>query len=514
MVRFLHTFPTSAHFHNKFGVEFLGEGVDDAMSAELRSRRRRQVAGIALLPVIFILPIVVVLLFRISAVHQSEAVEQRSDTVISQTHVVREELFGMQASLRGYLLTGDSVFRRAFADKEGRIEAALGAIQEDSAGNVAMTTHVARLLPHVRDWLAYASAAMVRRRGTVNGAEISVGDERLMLAIETDIAALMTAKSTERGQIISRAAEGIRSMILLVIGCALLAALATGLSVRRVLIVTVLERRADQERVRLEEARRRTAELERENVRVRTADKFKSEYLATMSHELRTPLTAMLGFSEVLRDGKVGPINGEQAEALDHIIKSGRHLLELVGTVLDLAKVEAGKLDVAMVVSDPRLPVRDVVDGMRELAARKAIHLDVDLARAPQRVLIDPPRLRQILYNFLSNAIKFTPRHGAIAVRMLPEGDGFRLEVSDTGVGIDSAELNDLFKEFRQVDRPGNTEPGTGLGLAVTKRLTEALGGHVGVMSERGAGSAFYAVFPNAVAAARREEPRVEAVVA
>jgi signal transduction histidine kinase len=514
MVRFLHIFPTSPHFHNNFGVEFWGEKPDFAMSADLRSRRLRQVAGIALLPVIFILPIVVVLLVRISAVHQSETVEERSDTVISQTHVVREELFGMEAALRGYLLTGDAAFRRSFADQGRRVEAALSAIQEDSTGNPAMTARVAGLLPHVRDWLAYASAAMAATYGSSNASQISIGDERRMGAIENDIAAILTAKTTERGEIISRAEGGIRTMILLVIGCALLTALATGLSVRRVLIVTDVERRAEQERVRLDEARRRTADLERENVRIRTADKFKSEYLATMSHELRTPLTAMLGFSEVIRDGKVGTITAEQAECVDHIIKSGRHLLELVGTVLDLAKVEAGKLDVAMVVTDPRLPVRDVVDGMRELAARKGIRLDVDLARAPQHVLIDPPRLRQILYNYLSNAIKFTPRGGAITVRVLPDGDGFRLEVNDTGVGIDTAELGNLFKEFRQVDLQSNTEPGTGLGLALTKRLTEALGGYVGVMSERGIGSSFYAIFPDSVAAARRAQPRLEAVVA
>lgn len=513
MVRFLHKFPTSPHFHNKFTVEFWGEKRDDVMSPQLRSRRLRQVAGIAVLPLIFILPIVITLLLRISAVHQSETVEERSDTVISQTHVVREELFGMQSSLRGYLLTGDAAFRRSFTDQGQRVEAALRAIQEDSTGNLAMTTHVARLLPHVREWLTFASAAISRPHGTLNAAEISMGDEWRMDAITRDIAAILTAKSTERGEIISRADEGIRMMILLVVGCALLAAVATGLSVRRVLIVADVELRAEQERVRLDEARRRTAELERENVRIRTADQFKSEYLATMSHELRTPLTAMLGFSEVLRDGKVGPINGEQAEALDHIIKSGRHLLELVGTVLDLAKVEAGKLDVAMIVTDPRLPVRDVVDGMRELAARKAIRLNLDLTRAPQRVLIDAPRLRQIVYNYLSNAIKFTPREGAIDVRVLPDGDGFRLEVSDTGVGIDTAELSSLFKEFRQVEQ-SSTEPGTGLGLALTKRLTEALGGHVGVLSARGAGSTFYAVFPEAVAAARRERPRLEAAVA
>jgi signal transduction histidine kinase len=486
------------------------------MSAELRSRRLRQVAGIALLPVIFVLPIILVLLMRISGIHNAEVVEERSDTVISETHIVREELFAMEAALRGYLLTGDAAFRRSFAGGDRRVERALAAIKADAVGNSAMTAGVARLFPNVRAWLRYASDAMARRDPSLTGREISRADTQMMNRIASDIAAILATKSSERGEIISRAEGAIRSMILLVLICALLAALATGFSVRRVLMLSEIEQRAAQERVRLDEARRRTAELERENVRIRAADKYKSEYLATMSHELRTPLTAMLGFGEVIRDGKVGPVNTEQAECLDHIIKSGRHLLELVGTVLDMAKVEAGKLDVTMVVTDPRLQARDVVDGMRELAVRKALRLDLDLLQAPRRVLIDPSRFRQILYNYLSNAIKFTPPGGAIAVRVLPESrDGFRLEVSDTGLGIAAEDIDTLFKEYRQVDLHASAaEPGTGLGLALTKRLAEAQGGYVGVMSTPGAGSTFYAVFPNAVASARRDVPAMEASVA
>ena len=485
------------------------------MMTERRSRRRlRQVAGIAVLPLIFILPIVLVLLWRISAVHDTHAVEERTDSVISEMHLIHEGLFGMQSALRGYLLTGDPAFRLPFARQHSRVEAGLTAIQSEAAGHTALTAEVARLSPLVRAWLAYASEAMSRRYASTSRAHVSV-DERLMEAITSNVSAILMINSTERGESITRGEASIRSVIIIVVLCAFLAAIATGLSVRRVLISTDIDQQAEREHTRLAEARHRTAELERENVRIRAADKFKSEYLATMSHELRTPLTAMLGFSEVIRDGMVGPITSEQAEALDHIIKGGHHLLELVGSVLDLAKVEAGKLDVAMVVADPRLPARDVIDGMRELAARKSIRLDVDLSFAPPRALIDPSRFRQILYNYLSNAIKFTPRGGAITVRILAEGsNGFRLDVTDNGIGIDAADVSTLFKEFRQVDLASSTEPGTGLGLALTKRLVEAQGGRVGVNSVRGAGSTFFAVFPDAVAAARAQREKVEAIVA
>ncbi|HEU5481018.1 MAG TPA: ATP-binding protein [Candidatus Tumulicola sp.] len=468
-----------------------------------------------MLPLIFILPIVLVLLLRIAEVRHTESIEERSDTVISETQTVRAEVIGMQSALRAYLLTGNPAFKQDFASRERLVDATLAAIGEDAAGDPAMTARVSRLAPHTRAWMAYASAVMARSRTSQReGAGIG-GDETYMAPVTRDVGAILAAKSSERGRVISRAEHGIRTLLLIVVVCALLATLATALSVRRMLILAEIERQAEQERARLREARRRTAELERENHRFKTADKFKSEYLATMSHELRTPLTAMLGFSEVIRDGKVGPITPEQADCLDHIVKSGHHLLELVGSVLDLAKVEAGKLDVAMIVSDPRLPVRDVVDGMRELAARKSLRLELDLATSPREALVDPSRLRQILYNYLSNAIKFTPAGGTVRVRLLPEGsDGFRLEVADSGIGIADADVKTLFKEFGQIaSHETAAQKGTGLGLALTKRLTEAQGGYVGVKSTLGAGSTFFAVFPQAVwAAGSQRKPRETAL--
>ncbi len=486
------------------------------MRAEPRSPRLRHVVGIAVLPIIFILPIVVVLLLRLSAAHASEAIEESADTVISETHVVSENIFGAQAALRGYQLTHDAAFRQSFSSKTRRVEAALASIRSEASGDPAMTQRVATLSQHVGGWLQYAGGVMSSTDAPRDGALVSVAEEKQMSLVARDAAAILAAASAERGTIISRAEDSIRSTLFIVVTCALLAALATGFSVRRVLVLTECEQQAARERARLEDARRRTAELERENVRIRSADKSKSDYLATMSHELRTPLTAMLGFSEIIRDGKVGPITAEQGECLDHILKSGRHLVELVGSVLDLAKAEAGKLDVAAVVTDPRLPARDVVDGMRELAMRKSIRLDLDVSGAPQQAIIDPARLRQILYNYLSNAIKFTPRGGSIAVRILAEGrEGFRVEVSDSGIGIDAADAGSLFKEFQQIDLSARgAQMGTGLGLAVTKRITEAMGGHVGVTSALGKGSTFFAAFPQAVAAAVPDAARAEAGVA
>jgi PAS domain S-box-containing protein len=247
-----------------------------------------------------------------------------------------------------------------------------------------------------------------------------------------------------------------------------------------------------------DEMQRRTEELERENRYMQQANRLKSEFLANMSHELRTPLNAIIGFSELMHDGRVGAVSGQHKEYLGDILNSGRHLLQLINDVLDLSKVEAGRmefrpepLDLAKIVSE----VRVTLAGM---AAEKVIELQIDLDSSLNGIVTDPRSLRQVFYNYLSNAIKFTDAGGRVMVRSRAEApDRFRIEVEDTGIGIRPEDTGKLFVEFQQLDHSqGKKYPGTGLGLALTKRLVEAQGGQVGVRSELGKGSLFYAVLP------------------
>lgn len=267
---------------------------------------------------------------------------------------------------------------------------------------------------------------------------------------------------------------------------------ASGNPLLRISIIDLRERR------RVEEIRRRAIELELQNRRIQEANRLKSEFLANMSHELRTPLNAIIGFAELLYDGAVDPNSSQHKEFLGDILTSGRHLLQLINDVLDLAKVEAGKLDFRPEQVELARVLGEVVAITRTIAAGKRITVDTVIDPSVASVCIDPSRFKQVAYNYVSNALKFTPDNGRVMVRVLPEGDAaFRLEVEDTGVGIEPGDLGRLFIEFQQLDGGANKRhQGTGLGLALTRRLVEAQGGTVGVRSMPGKGSEFHATLP------------------
>jgi PAS domain S-box-containing protein len=258
------------------------------------------------------------------------------------------------------------------------------------------------------------------------------------------------------------------------------------------------------ERKRIEEQRRRA---------LQEASRLKSEFLANMSHELRTPLNAIIGFAEIVHDEKVGPLEPEQKEYLGDILTSSRHLLQLINDVLDLSKIEAGKMEFRPERVDPAKVVVEIRDMLRSLAATKRVTVTVEAAGALDEVFIDPAKLKQVLYNYLSNALKFTPEGGRVTVRVASEGaDAFRLEVEDTGIGIRPEDIGRLFVEFQQLDATtAKKYPGTGLGLALTKRIVEAQGGQVGVRSRPGEGSVFFAVLPRTTVGRRDAEPRADA---
>jgi len=239
-------------------------------------------------------------------------------------------------------------------------------------------------------------------------------------------------------------------------------------------------------------------ELEQANRETRDVSRLKSEFLANMSHELRTPLNAVIGFSEMLYDGKAGPVTPKQQEFLDDILLGARHLLQLINDVLDLSKVEAGKMEFRREAVNLTSVLDEVAGLLRSLAAQKQITLEVHVAPELTEIVSDPSRLKQVLYNYLSNAIKFTPAEGHVAVRVTPEGDReFRIEVEDTGLGIRAEDMSRLFVEFQQLDAAnGASYAGTGLGLALTKRIVETQGGRVGVRSVLGHGSTFSAILP------------------
>jgi PAS domain S-box-containing protein len=244
--------------------------------------------------------------------------------------------------------------------------------------------------------------------------------------------------------------------------------------------------------------RKTLEEAQAESQRVQEASRLKSEFLANMSHELRTPLNSIIGFSELLHDEEVGPLDPKQKEFLGDILTSGRHLLQLINDILDLSKVEAGKLEFQPEKLELVRVINEVKSVLRTVAASKNIRVDVSVEPSLTEIILDPGRLKQVLYNYLSNALKFTPAGGRIQVRALSSGkENFRLEVEDNGIGISEQDLSTLFTEFQQLDAgTAKKHGGTGLGLALTKRLVEAQGGIVGAKSTLQRGSTFFAILP------------------
>jgi PAS domain S-box-containing protein len=243
----------------------------------------------------------------------------------------------------------------------------------------------------------------------------------------------------------------------------------------------------------------RTAALSAANAELARAARLKDEFLANMSHELRTPLNAVLGLSEALQEQVYGPLNEQQQYALSSVEESGRHLLELINDILDLAKIDAGKMDLDL----GPLSVAAICQASLRLIKQDAHkkYLSVDLAIDPAVTLLraDARRLKQILVNLLSNAVKFTPAHGAIGLRVIGDvaQQVIRLTVWDTGIGIAKEELAQLFRPFVQLDsRLARQYNGTGLGLALVYRMAEMHGGSVAVASEPGAGSQFTVALP------------------
>ncbi len=219
----------------------------------------------------------------------------------------------------------------------------------------------------------------------------------------------------------------------------------------------------------------------------------KSDFLANMSHELRTPLNSVIGFSEVLQDQLFGPINEKQQEYVGNILTSGKHLLSLINDILDLSKVESGKMELELSHFPLKESLEDSLIMLKEKALKDGVSLQLQLdPLADINISADQRKFKQILFNLLSNAVKFTPAHGTVAVNAIRDGAFIEISVKDTGVGIKDEEISKLFQTFTQLESVYTKKyAGTGLGLALTRKLVELHGGRIWVKSEVDKGSSF-----------------------
>jgi signal transduction histidine kinase len=238
-------------------------------------------------------------------------------------------------------------------------------------------------------------------------------------------------------------------------------------------------------------------EIQEKSAQLEVANKHKSDFLANMSHELRTPLNAIIGFSEVLSERMFGEINEKQADYLKDIHESGKHLLSLINDILDLSKIEAGRMDLELSTFDLPTALSNAMTLVRERAQRHAIELSLDVDRRLGAFEADERKFKQIVLNLLSNAVKFTPDGGRVDVSAKKYDGHVEVAVRDTGIGIAPEDHAAVFEEFKQVGRDYTKKAeGTGLGLTLTKRFIELHGGSIRLESAPGKGSTFTISLP------------------
>jgi signal transduction histidine kinase len=260
-------------------------------------------------------------------------------------------------------------------------------------------------------------------------------------------------------------------------------------------VVDLLQTFANQSVLAIQNARL-FLEIEDKSRQLEVASQHKSEFLANMSHELRTPLNAIIGFSEVLSERMFGELNEKQEEYLKDIYASGQHLLSLINDILDLSKIEAGRMELELSDFDLPTAIDNALMLVRERAGRRNITLQMSVDERLGEVRADERKIRQVVLNLLSNAIKFTPEGGRIEVRAVPVDGSVEVSVTDTGVGIAPEDQETVFEEFRQVGTAEKKVEGTGLGLTLCRKFVELHGGRIWVNSELGAGSTFTFTIP------------------
>jgi signal transduction histidine kinase len=257
-------------------------------------------------------------------------------------------------------------------------------------------------------------------------------------------------------------------------------------------------------------------ELEDANVQINEVSRLKSEFLANMSHELRTPLNSILGFSEILKDNLAGALSDEQrVECLEAIHASGEHLLQLINDVLDMSKIEAGRMDLVLEEFAVDSSIREVITVVKSLAGRKNIELSIATEPEDLVVYADKGKFKQVIYNLLSNAIKFTPESGSVFVdtKVREQAGDMLVTVTDTGVGIPAEHIDKIWGEFYMVQGEHQTQKGTGLGLALVRKLVELHGGQIDVFSEEDKGSTFSFTMPLEAGAAQGEQQSLSRLI-
>lgn len=501
---------------------------------------RRIVFGFALIAAVLSIGLLVTLLRFVQLNDEFDGLVVEELALLDDTERIQRLLAELQSNKRGYVLTGDTEFRARFEAARGELVPIVSRVRDATAGRRIQRKLLADVLRALDSYLRESEADIAMRERVLRG-ELELEDviarfragpgihlaDRCELALRALHTACRHSVEQQRARVVASTSSSrtlaATSMLIAAaaavfygwwlardIGDALqslgssLDAVGRGepaapLPERRDEIGEVA-RRFEQMTERLERAEAETqttmAELREANDTIAAAMRVKSDFLATMSHELRTPLNAVIGLSGLLLDSPAEQLSQRAKRALQTMRESGTHLLTLLDDILDMAKLDAGRMTFSEEPMSPEAIARACVATVSPLVGDKPLSMELDCQQNISSVHADPQRVRQVLLNLLANAVKFT-HHGKITLRVTEENSSVHFEVADTGIGIDETQMKLLFQEFQQLDRGDSRSfGGTGLGLALSRKMARAMHGELTARSTLGVGSSFTLSLP------------------
>ena len=508
-----------------------------------RSIRTRVGAAVAVVIVVLLFDLTSTLYGVSQLSDLNKQLQQRDVPLSNDSSALLVALIDQETGVRGYLLTHEPSFEQPLSSGRAAYAALVPDLQRLTAHDQNLSAHLTQLIARFQAWQttyavpALAAATSPPAAGSAPSAALG---KRLFDAVRGAQSSLASAIASETANdfntaaatrtriivgVIVRAVTGVGLGILLLL-LALRAILRPVRNLREVARtlkeggpMPALQLSGPPELAEVHEAivaagtalQDRERALASANSELEQASRLKSEFLATMSHELRTPLNAILGFTDLVRSGATGQISGQTDDYLERVRRNGSVLLELINDVLDLSKIEAGRVTINHDVVAVEPAVSEVVANVQSIADAKGLSLEISTSGQETLALADARAVRQIVMNLVSNAVKFT-QEGVVRVAIRATGAATLVEVSDTGPGILPADQETIFEPFRQVGAHARTGTGgTGLGLAISVRLARLMGGDISVVSEPGGGSCFTLRLPSvqssSVAPKRSSEP-------